>query len=351
MSTEFNSIIDNDEALIEAGSAKIKSEMWKGEFLELLKGLRGETGWHEDPSGGARVDVSWYPPSHTNYFIHIRVGRDWAPQFVVFVDPELRGGTTGWRAERDLKNYKQVIGLPKSLQAWVMSDLKKMEDQQNSYRYETMKKVAARGVPHDLERAYQKLRQILIPAVEVEDMHTMTGYDESRALTEGPRAPSPFEMKRVPVNVKAGQYVAPFVDFVIYRFEAEKFYQLSLAVIYSGLRARTNKFIYSIAYIYDDAPEELVTRHYGGLQRTPIASLDKLNPRTLWTRILGNRMKGGGGFGPLKGGLQALFAEVQRFLSENLPEEVEKFTREKFFHVVEPEEMHTMTGYDESLTG
>jgi hypothetical protein len=174
-----------------------------------------------------------------------------------------------------------------------------------------------------------------------------SGYDESRVLTEGPSG-SAFEMKRVPVNVKAGQYVAPFVDFVVYRFESQKYYQLSLAVIYSGLRARTNKFLYSIAYIYDDAPDELVGRHFGGLQRTPIASLDELNPRTLWTRLLGYRIKGGGGFGPLKGGLQTLLTKVQEFLSEHLPEEVEKFTREKFFHVVEPEEMHMATGYDES---
>lgn len=171
-----------DEAIIEAGDKAIRKELWKGEFLELLKGIRGEPGWREHvntPAPGT-TNVSWYPPDHTNYYMYFRIDRDAPPRLIVFVDPSLRGSTSGWRAEREFKNYKQVLSLPKSLQAWVLSDIEKMEGQTNSFHYDQMKRVAATGVPHDFERAYQKLRQVLIPAVEPEEMHTLRGYDEAK---------------------------------------------------------------------------------------------------------------------------------------------------------------------------
>jgi hypothetical protein len=171
-----------DEAIIEAGDKAIRKELWKGEFLELLKGIRGEPGWREHvntPAPGT-TNVSWYPPDHTNYYMYFRIDRDAPPRLIVFVDPSLRGSTSGWRAEREFKNYKQVLGLPKSLQAWVLSDIEKMGGQTNSFHYDQMKRVAATGVPHDFERAYQKLRQVLIPAVEPEEMHTLRGYDEAK---------------------------------------------------------------------------------------------------------------------------------------------------------------------------
>jgi len=296
--------------------------------------------------------VGWDPEGHSNYYMNIRTTRgDAPPRFFAFVDPDLRGNTVGWRTERDLKNYKQVIGLPKSLQAWVLSDIEKSRaDEWNSKRSDAMRRVAARGVPHDLERAYQRLRQVLVPAVEVEDMHTVTGYDESRsALTE--MTGNVFELKKVPLNVQAGRYVAPFVDFVVYRYDSEGFYQLSIGVAYRGIQSiKRPAQLYSIGYIYDDAREELVARHYGSKTRNPIASLTDLDgPRELWIKLLSYRMRGGGHQDPLKPGLMALFQAVQQVLFEKLPPEVERFTREKFFHVTEPEEMHMITGYDESL--
>jgi hypothetical protein len=179
---DMHYIRDYDESLIEAGAGAIKKELWKGELLELLKGLRGAENWQEQvntPNRGS-THVSWYPPDHTNYYMYFHIGRDDPPRLVVFVDPGLRGSTTGWRGEKEFKNYKQVLALPKCLQAWVLTDLEKMVDQTNSHRYEQTKRVAAQGVPHDLERAYQTLRQILIPAVEIEDMHYIRGYDESK---------------------------------------------------------------------------------------------------------------------------------------------------------------------------
>jgi hypothetical protein len=170
---DLNKTIGDDEALLEAGNKAVQKEIWKGELMTLLKGLRGTDGWSEDHRG-PRTDYLWGVEGHSNYYLWLTVTNAAPPTFGFYIDPDLRGSTTGFRGERPLKNYKAILSLPKSLQAFVVSELKKAKD---SPRYEAAKKVASLGVPHDLERAYQTFRQVLIPAVEPEDTHT-TGYEE-----------------------------------------------------------------------------------------------------------------------------------------------------------------------------
>jgi len=345
----MHEIIGWDESLIEASNAALKMEMWKGELMELLKGMRGESGWREYSVGNEATNFGWYPEGHSNYYMGIRVGRDDAPTFIVFVDPDLVGSTTGWRTARPLRNYKQVIGLPKSLQAWVKSDIEKMRGQENSYRFTQMQKVAARGVPHDLERAYQRLRQILIPAVEPEEMHELSGWDESRALTE--EVVNVFKFDRFPVEARAGYWMASHADFEIKRWTKEEAYALSLAVWYFGKGTlRTTKTpIFANGLVYDNRPNVLLHHLYGFDRDKAVGALSELSGREIWLKLLDQKIENPGIRDPGKANrVSALLAKARDYLTTNFPPEVERFTEEKF-KVAEPEEMHEISGWDESV--
>jgi hypothetical protein len=149
LNSELSPIIESDEAIIEAGANAIKKELWKGELMSLLKGLRGKEGWAEDRRG-VKTDYTWSPGGHNNYLIWLRVTNTAPPTFGLYIDPDLRVSTTGFRSEREIKNYKAILKLPKSLQEWVLADLKKTG---NTPRDEATLKVVSLGVPHDMERA------------------------------------------------------------------------------------------------------------------------------------------------------------------------------------------------------
>jgi hypothetical protein len=349
---DMHTISGYDEALIEAGAGAIRKELWKGELLELLKGLRGEKGWSENVNtpGPGTTNVSWYPPDHTNYYMYFRVERDAAPRLIVFVDPNLRGSTTGWRGEKEFKNYKAVLSLPKSLQAWVLSDLEKMAGQTNSHRYETIKRVAALGVPHDFERAYQRLRSVLIPAVEIEDMHTLSGYDESHTpLTE--EIEKVFKLDHFPLPVRAGYWTASHAEFRVDRWTDEKAYILQITLYYSG-SGTTKTALFANGLISDREPNLLLYKKLMSKERIVLAAVSETSARDLWLKLLDYQSKNFRFASALKAKkaekLRLLYAKVRAFLTTNFPPEVERFTTEAF-KAPAIEDMHTMSGYDEAV--
>ena len=163
----------------------LKKEIWRTDLLTALQGLRFPP--MEVEGEGAKVRVVWEPQGHTNYMIWFNLNSGEDPKLCAYCDPTYSGSTTGWLSTRLLKNEAALAKLPYTIEQWVVEDLRGKEHAGPDYRQwrQNIRELLRHRIPRELEEAWGAIRRQLVH-VEREDIHTDTGgYEESRKrLTE-----------------------------------------------------------------------------------------------------------------------------------------------------------------------